>query len=571
MADNHQCVRDHMEYPPLRPASTIGAAMPTGSLVANSAEPLTMNSAESTQDLPHVHQTQSVKQNSSHTTPEKSFAEAVSNATANRNIHHQPPDLRKFFLADHIPQPIGVKSLIGGRPTLSFTDAETEELAAPYRFSLVGKFSHGAPPYSQMHQLIARLGIQGAFTVSMINSKHTLISLTSESDYSRLWLRRIWFLQGFPMRVFKWTPTFTPTQESSVVPIWVSFPELPAHLFRKDALFSIASMIGSPLQVDDLTLNKSKLSLARALGKKQTRDIGKKVLEPIEQAERNKASSTIEKAECSKASQVCEASENTKHHSASQGKNVNPVHDKIAPASVSDCNAHTVVCNLRNEGIADHDVPLSPNPNVQNCNDAGDSLNCISDSSNDSHTYDNNHAIGARGGKNFECEENIETDNDTNWVQVGNAFMLLENITEEGEFIDNPKEDVHLSEDSEGEISQTETGLGGRKKNSANQLDVVSYIPYQNCIKIKDPACTLNINRIDTESGKKLLQELSPVSESSLLSSDQKMNALHRRSKSGGSKAQIFKLSKPARLSKKVTFLTKDKSDEPDSSSSLSS
>ncbi|KAL0284283.1 UNVERIFIED_CONTAM: hypothetical protein Sradi_7203400 [Sesamum radiatum] len=559
--------------------------MPTGSLVANSAEPLTMNSAESTQDLPHVHQTQSVKQNSSHTTPEKSFAEAVSNATANRNIHHQPPDLRKFFLADHIPQPIGVKSLIGGRPTLSFTDAETEELAAPYRFSLVGKFSHGAPPYSQMHQLIARLGIQGAFTVSMINSKHTLISLTSESDYSRLWLRRIWFLQGFPMRVFKWTPTFTPTQESSVVPIWVSFPELPAHLFRKDALFSIASMIGSPLQVDDLTLNKSKLSLARVcveidllkplneeldllvngvtivqkivfeqlpeyctlckhvghkasncfskgnaskppsrsnfysrqqkvagIGKKQTRDIGKKVLEPIEQAERNKASSTIEKAECSKASQVCEASENTKHHSASQGKNVNPVHDKIAPASVSDCNAHTVVCNLRNEGIADHDVPLSPNPNVQNCNDA-----------------------------------------------------------EEGEFIDNPKEDVHLSEDSEGEISQTETGLGGRKKNSANQLDVVSYIPYQNCIKIKDPACTLNINRIDTESGKKLLQELSPVSESSLLSSDQKMNALHRRSKSGGSKAQIFKLSKPARLSKKVTFLTKDKSDEPDSSSSLSS
>ncbi|KAL0283416.1 UNVERIFIED_CONTAM: hypothetical protein Sradi_7230000 [Sesamum radiatum] len=65
------------------------------------------------------------------------------------------------------------------------------------------------------------------------------------------------------MRVFKWTPTFTPTQESSVVPIWVSFPELPAHLFRKDALFSVASMIGSPLQVDTLTLNKSKLSQAR--------------------------------------------------------------------------------------------------------------------------------------------------------------------------------------------------------------------------------------------------------------------------------------------------------------------
>ncbi|KAK4422039.1 hypothetical protein Salat_2154700 [Sesamum alatum] len=126
-------------------------------------------------------------------------------------------------------------------------------------FSLLEKFSHGAPFYSQMHLLIARLGIQGAFTMSMINSKHTLISL---SYYSRLWLRRIWFLQGYPMRIFKWMPTFTPAQES-FISIWVCFPELPAHLFRKEALYSVASMIGAPLQIDDLTLNMSKLSQAR--------------------------------------------------------------------------------------------------------------------------------------------------------------------------------------------------------------------------------------------------------------------------------------------------------------------
>ncbi|KAL0291549.1 UNVERIFIED_CONTAM: hypothetical protein Scaly_2632300 [Sesamum calycinum] len=65
------------------------------------------------------------------------------------------------------------------------------------------------------------------------------------------------------MRIFKWTPTFTPMHESSVVPIWVCFPKLLAHLFRKEALFSVASMVGSPLQIDALTLNKSKLSQAR--------------------------------------------------------------------------------------------------------------------------------------------------------------------------------------------------------------------------------------------------------------------------------------------------------------------
>ena len=66
------------------------------------------------------------------------------------------------------------------------------------------------------------------------------------------------------MRIFKWTPTFTPSKVSSIVPVWVSFPELPAHLFRKEVLFTVASMIETPLQIDDATLNQSKLSKARA-------------------------------------------------------------------------------------------------------------------------------------------------------------------------------------------------------------------------------------------------------------------------------------------------------------------
>ncbi|KAL2233749.1 UNVERIFIED_CONTAM: hypothetical protein Sindi_1107100 [Sesamum indicum] len=98
----------------------------------------------------------------------------------------------------------------------------------------------------------------------MLNTRHVLISLSCEEDFSRLWLRRIWYIQGYPMRVFKWTPTFTPSKESSIVPVWVSFPKLPAHLFRKEVLFTVASMIETPLQIDDATLNQSKLSKARA-------------------------------------------------------------------------------------------------------------------------------------------------------------------------------------------------------------------------------------------------------------------------------------------------------------------
>ncbi|KAL0324719.1 UNVERIFIED_CONTAM: hypothetical protein Scaly_2439000 [Sesamum calycinum] len=253
----------HVVDQPLRSEVVIGASTDTDLATVESGEFLhRVNSTELAQPL-HAKQEQSEKQIPTLYSLKKYFTEVVSSLVGNRSLHQLSSGLRKYFLTDHTPQPLSVKSVNQGCPTLSFVDVEIKELAAPYRFSLVGKFSHGAPLYSLMHQLITRLGIQGTFIVSMVNAKHTLISLSSESDYPCLWLRRIWFLQDFPMRIFKWTPTFTPTQESSVALIWVCFPELPAHLFRNETLFSVASMVGSPLQIDALTLNKSKLSQVR--------------------------------------------------------------------------------------------------------------------------------------------------------------------------------------------------------------------------------------------------------------------------------------------------------------------
>ncbi|KAL0293175.1 UNVERIFIED_CONTAM: hypothetical protein Sradi_6952900 [Sesamum radiatum] len=147
--------------------------------------------------------------------------------------------------------------------TIIFSDTETQSLAEDLRYAHVGKFSHGSPQYSQLHRLLSNSGIKEAFIVSLINNKHALINLTNESDYSRLWMKRIWYLKGLPMRVFKWSPTFIPDQESSIVPVWVSFPDLSAHLFRKDALHTIAKFVGVPLQIADSTFSWSMLSRAR--------------------------------------------------------------------------------------------------------------------------------------------------------------------------------------------------------------------------------------------------------------------------------------------------------------------
>ncbi|XP_071933880.1 uncharacterized protein [Coffea arabica] len=88
---------------------------------------------------------------------------------------------------------------------------------------------------------------------------------TAEEDYTRIFLRRTWFIQGSPMTVSKWTLDFNVNQESSIIPLWVLLPSLPLHFFDKKYLFKLGSLIGRPLQVDSATLNLKRPSVTRLL------------------------------------------------------------------------------------------------------------------------------------------------------------------------------------------------------------------------------------------------------------------------------------------------------------------
>ncbi|KAL0367877.1 UNVERIFIED_CONTAM: hypothetical protein Sradi_3677800 [Sesamum radiatum] len=162
--------------------------------VYNPAEFPPLNSAESTR--PSTEQTQNIPEAAS---------PSVEKSEPNSS------EFKKFFLAGSNPTPIGTVNIINGRPTITFSDEETQTLSSGFRYALVGKFSQGSPPYSQMHHLLTELGLIGKFT------------------------------------------------ESSIVPIWVSLPELPAHLIRKDVMFVIANIIGTPLQIDSSKLSKARV------------------------------------------------------------------------------------------------------------------------------------------------------------------------------------------------------------------------------------------------------------------------------------------------------------------------
>ncbi|GAA0142607.1 hypothetical protein LIER_42733 [Lithospermum erythrorhizon] len=78
-------------------------------------------------------------------------------------------------------------------------------------------------------------------------------------DYTRLWVRLIWYVQSYPMRIFKWTPDFNTSKESRLAPIWVHLHGLLLYLFEWEALLSVANSIGTRLRIDSHNVNRVKL------------------------------------------------------------------------------------------------------------------------------------------------------------------------------------------------------------------------------------------------------------------------------------------------------------------------
>ncbi|KAL2518278.1 Uncharacterized protein Adt_14525 [Abeliophyllum distichum] len=68
---------------------------------------------------------------------------------------------------------------------------------------------------------------------------------------------------GCPMRVLKWTCDFHPDAETSIVPVWISFPLLPVHLRAKEFLFALSKLVGVPLRIDEATADLLRPSEAR--------------------------------------------------------------------------------------------------------------------------------------------------------------------------------------------------------------------------------------------------------------------------------------------------------------------
>lgn len=139
-------------------------------------------------------------------------------------------------------------------------------MVAPFKLSLVGKFSFGSHPIDVIRKCFVALGLKKNVEIFLLDTRHILIQLYLEEDYTRIWLRQSWFIDGRVMYVFKWSTTFNSSEESSIIPIWVTLPFLLVHYMRcKEALYYIVATIGKPLRIDHATASVSRPTVARVL------------------------------------------------------------------------------------------------------------------------------------------------------------------------------------------------------------------------------------------------------------------------------------------------------------------
>lgn len=95
------------------------------------------------------------------------------------------------------------------RTSIKISRSAIDSMSKPFQFSIIGKFSHGRPTMERSRSVFGKLGLKDVYFLGHLDPKHMLIRIQDKGDFNRLWLREVWFLDGFLMRTFNGAPIFS--------------------------------------------------------------------------------------------------------------------------------------------------------------------------------------------------------------------------------------------------------------------------------------------------------------------------------------------------------------------------
>ncbi|KAG5616032.1 hypothetical protein H5410_015856 [Solanum commersonii] len=165
-----------------------------------------------------------------------------------------------------------VKSIeiIHGEPTITFSMEERQDfmIEEGLHQAVVFKLSHGAPYLKVLRSILLKhFGTKGNCLIDLLAPRQILVRFDQYEDYVLVLSRSINYLlyngEEHQCRAFPWSIEYNPKEETTLVVLWISLPNLSTYLFTKKSMLSIASTIGKPITIDKSSQIKSRPRTAR--------------------------------------------------------------------------------------------------------------------------------------------------------------------------------------------------------------------------------------------------------------------------------------------------------------------
>ncbi|PKU68571.1 hypothetical protein MA16_Dca020839 [Dendrobium catenatum] len=172
-----------------------------------------------------------------------------------RNIVATPRSGKAFVLSSSSPP----------EDPLDFNEAHVQVAKEEWGLSLIGYSIGRRPFYESLLSAIRKVWkLKGTMKLLSLSDGFFMLKFSSHEDYDMALAGGVWFFLGKPFVLQKWVPNFKPVREEfTSVPIWFKILDLPLPCWTPEGISRIASKVGIPLAVDDLTAEKSRLTYAR--------------------------------------------------------------------------------------------------------------------------------------------------------------------------------------------------------------------------------------------------------------------------------------------------------------------
>ncbi|XP_060182956.1 uncharacterized protein LOC132612899 [Lycium barbarum] len=169
------------------------------------------------------------------------------------------------------PIPIKPVEIVDGEHVVEWREEKVDRMniIEKLQYVVVGKFSYGWPELEELRtQIPLQCGIKGDCCIDLFRNRRFLMRFERFEDYLQMMAKTAHYIKSrdggmYQMRPLLYNTRFKIDEETTVAMAWISFPNLLPTFFMKNSLFSLASAVGKPLQLDMATINKTRPNCAR--------------------------------------------------------------------------------------------------------------------------------------------------------------------------------------------------------------------------------------------------------------------------------------------------------------------